>query len=146
MKVLVIHGPNLNLLGRREPEIYGRLSLEEINLQIRQFARENAFQVDIFQSNGEGEIVTKIQEAAGQYDALVINPGAYTHTSLAIRDAVAAGLIPCIEVHLSNIFGREEHRKRSYLSEVAAGQISGFGPMSYILGLMAAQALVEAKR
>src|SRR3972149_7521040 len=85
MKVLVIHGPNLNLLGRREPEIYGRLSLEEINLQIRQFARENAFQVDIFQSNGEGEIVTKIQEAAGQYDALVINPGAYTHTRWGLR-------------------------------------------------------------
>ena len=146
MKMLVIHGPNLNLLGKREPEIYGRLTLEEIDQEIRRLARESGFEVDIFQFNGEGEIVTKIQEAAGQYEALVINPGAYTHTSLAIRDAVSAGFIPCVEVHLSNIFGREEYRKRSYLTEVASGQICGFGSMSYILGLKAAQALVGTKR
>lgn len=135
MKVLVIHGPNLNLLGKREPEIYGTLSLGEINRRIKSGAAEAGMKVSILQSNSEGEIIDAIQKA--DYDALIINPAAYTHTSIAIRDAIASVARPAIEVHISNVYKREEFRKRSYIAEVAQGQITGFGAESYVLALHA---------
>jgi 3-dehydroquinate dehydratase-2 len=138
LKVLVIHGPNLNLLGRREPDVYGSSTLEEINAGITELARELGLGVDLFQSNSESQIVGRIQET--DYDLLIINPAAYTHTSVAIMDAISASGKPAIEVHLSNIHRREEFRKRSYVAEVAVGQISGFGQESYLLALRAARA------
>lgn len=135
MKVLVIHGPNLNLLGKREPEIYGTLSLGEINRRIRSEAAKAGMKVSILQSNSEGEIIDAVQKA--DYDALIINPAAYTHTSIAIRDAIASVARPTIEVHISNVYKREEFRKRSYIAEVAQGQITGFGAESYVLALHA---------
>lgn len=146
MKILVIHGPNLNLLGLREPEIYGSLTLEEINERIGRFAQERGVEVETFQSNHEGEIVERIHKAMGRIDAIVINPAGYTHTSVAIRDAILATGIPTIEVHLSNIHKREDFRRRSLLSDVVVGQITGFGVDSYILGLMAAMGVVERLR
>lgn len=137
-RVLVLHGPNLNQLGRRQPEIYGRITLEQVNKKIRAVARELRVQVEIRQSNHEGELLTWIQEAATQFGALVINAGAYTHSSIALRDALMDAGIPAIEVHLSNIYKREEFRKRSLISEAVIGQISGFGVHSYLLGLRAA--------
>lgn len=137
-KILVLHGPNLNLLGKRQPEIYGRLSLQEINQKIRSLATEIKVEVEIRQSNHEGELVSWIQEAAKQFRALVINAGAYTHSSIAIRDALVAAGVPTIEVHLSNIYKREEFRRHSLIAEVANGQIAGFGVNSYLLGLRAA--------
>jgi len=136
-KILVLHGPNLNLLGSRENEIYGDLTLAEINKRIKKFAKEKGFLVEVYQSNHEGELVTKIQEAKGVVDAMVINPAAYTHTSIAIRDALAAAKIPTVEVHLSNIYRREEFRKKSLTAPIALGVISGFGATSYLLGLQA---------
>lgn len=141
MKVLVVHGPNLNLLGRREPDVYGSSTLEEINAGITELARELGLGVDLFQSNSESDIVSRIQEA--DYDLLIINPAAYTHTSVAIMDAISASAKPAIEVHLSNIHRREEFRKRSYVAPVAVGQISGFGPESYLLALRAARAILS---
>jgi 3-dehydroquinate dehydratase-2 len=138
MNVLVIHGPNLNLLGKREPDIYGTVTLEEINSRLALLARELGTDVTFFQSNHEGELVQKIQDAMGACQALVINPGAYTHTSVALRDAIASTGIPAVEVHLSNIYRREEFRHHSYISGVALGQITGFGIESYLLGLRAA--------
>ena len=135
MKVLVIHGPNLNLLGKREKDIYGTKSLDVINKEILSLAKKLDIDVKTAQLNSEGKIVDLIQK--GDYDALIINPAAYTHTSVAIRDAIAAVDKPAIEVHLSNIHKREEFRRKSYIAEVAAGQISGFGPESYLLGLRA---------
>jgi 3-dehydroquinate dehydratase-2 len=129
-KILVIHGPNLNLLGEREPEVYGSFSLVE---------------VDIVQKNGEGEIVDLIQGARKKYSAIVINPGGYTHYSVAIRDAIASIKVPVIEVHLSNIYAREEFRHKSMISPVAAGQVSGFGKFSYHLGLRAAANITKEK-
>ena len=137
-KILVLHGPNLNLLGQREVDIYGNLTLDEINQQLVKFAKEHNFIVEAYQSNSEGELVTKIQEAKGNFDALVINPAAYTHTSIAIRDAISAVEIPTVEVHLSNIYKREEFRHKSLTAPVAIGVISGFGVNSYLLGLRAA--------
>lgn len=142
-KILVIHGPNLNMLGVREPEHYGTLTLDEINRQLLSLAAELAVELDIHQSNVEGEIVSLIQQALGQYKAILINPGAYTHTSVAIRDAVAAVGIPTVEVHLSNIYKREEFRHHSFIAPVAAGQVSGFGVDSYLLGLRAAINLIK---
>ncbi len=136
--ILVLHGPNLNLLGKRQPEIYGSLTLEEINQKIRSLAREIKVQVEIRQSNYEGELVCWIQEAAQRFGALVINAGAYTHSSIALRDALLAAGIPAVEVHLSNIYKREEFRKRSLIAEAVIGQITGFGATSYLLGLRAA--------
>ena len=141
MKVLVIHGPNLNMLGRRETGIYGTVTLGEINERIQAKALDMGLEASVMQSNSEGEIISAIQK--GDYDALIINPGAYTHTSIAIRDAIAAVAKPTIEVHISNIHKREEFRRRSYISEVSVGQISGFGPESYILGLIAAQHIIS---
>ncbi len=137
-RVLVLHGPNLNLLGRRQPEIYGRITLDQINKKIRAVAKELRVQVEIRQSNHEGELLTWVQESATQFGALVINAGAYTHSSIALRDALMDAGIPAIEVHLSNIYKREEFRKRSLISEAVVGQISGFGVHSYLLGLRAA--------
>jgi 3-dehydroquinate dehydratase-2 len=135
MKVLVIHGPNLNMLGKREPEVYGTLSLGEINRKIKAEAAEAGIKVSILQSNSEGEIIDAIQKT--EYDALIINPAAYTHTSIAIRDAIAGVARPAIEVHISNVYKREEFRRRSYIAEVSVGQITGFGAESYVLALHA---------
>ncbi|MGI6455470.1 MAG: type II 3-dehydroquinate dehydratase [bacterium] len=136
-KILVLHGPNLNLLGIREPDKYGTLTLEEINRQIQSLAQELGVSVTTEQSNHEGELVTWIQDARYWADGIVINPAAYTHTSVAIRDAILATGLPVVEVHLSNIHKREEFRHHSYTAPVAVGQISGFGMQSYLLGLRA---------
>lgn len=145
MKILIIHGPNLNLLGKRESDIYGTKTLEEINVLLQKLAKELKVELDIKQSNHEGEIVDIIQKSKN-YDALVINPAAYTHTSVAIRDAIAAVEIPAVEVHLSNIYKREEFRHTSLIAPVAYGQISGFGYESYLLGLRAAVSITYAKK
>ncbi len=137
-KVLVLHGPNLNLLGKRQPEIYGRLTLGQINRKIRTLAKELGVEVEIRQSNSEGELVSWIQESPKQFGAIVINAAAYTHSSVALRDALTAVGIPAVEVHISNIHKREEFRKRSLIAEVVVGQIAGFGVQSYLLGLRAA--------
>jgi 3-dehydroquinate dehydratase-2 len=137
-KILVLNGPNLNLLGKREPEIYGPLTLAQINRKIQQLAAELAVEVEIRQSNSEGELITWVQEAPKQFGAIVINPAAYTHSSVALRDAITAAGIPTIEVHISNIYKREAFRRRSYVAAAAVGQITGFGVQSYLLGLRAA--------
>lgn len=136
-KILVIHGPNLNLLGKREPEVYGKVTLKEINVALEKLAKSKKAKLTIVQSNHEGEIVDLIGKAKKKFDALLINPAAYTHTSVAIRDAIAASKIPTVEAHLSNIYSREEFRHTSLIAPVASGQISGFGINSYILGLEA---------
>ncbi|MDD2319576.1 MAG: type II 3-dehydroquinate dehydratase [Geobacteraceae bacterium] len=137
MKILVIHGPNLNLLGTREPEIYGTLSLDQINSSLKQLAVDLGCEISSIQSNSEGALVDAIQSARGVYQGILINPAAYTHTSVAIRDALAAVDLPTVEVHLSNIHKREEFRHHSFVAPVAVGQISGFGLNSYLLGLRA---------
>ncbi len=144
MKILVINGPNLNLLGKREPDVYGSVTLDEINGRISALAADLGVEVSFFQSNHEGELVQKIQDAMGVYQAIVINPGAYTHTSVALRDAISSTGIPTVEAHISNIYKREDFRKHSYISGVAVGQISGFGPDSYLLALRAAAAFLPA--
>ncbi len=135
-KILVIHGPNLNLLGERETDIYGNQSLESINNKIKEEAKKENHEVEYFQSNEEGKIVNKIQQA-NDFDILIINPAAFTHYSIAIRDAISSIETPTIEVHLSNIFSREEFRHKSVISAVAKGVISGFGSHSYILAVQA---------
>jgi 3-dehydroquinate dehydratase-2 len=144
MKILVIHGPNLNLLGKREPDIYGTFTLDDINGRITALARELGADVSFFQSNHEGELVQKIQDAMGVYQAIVINPGAYTHTSVALRDALSSTGIPAVETHISNVYKREEFRRHSYIAGVAAGQITGFGVDSYLLALRAAVGIVKS--
>lgn len=136
--LLILHGPNLNLLGRREPHLYGTDSLEAINEAIRETANEEGMEVEILQSNHEGELVETIHRYSSWADVLVINPAAYGHTSLALRDAISGSGLPTIEVHLSNIYKREEFRHHSFIAGVAMGQISGFGKQSYILGIKAA--------
>ncbi|MDH4233345.1 MAG: type II 3-dehydroquinate dehydratase [Nitrospirota bacterium] len=145
MKILVINGPNLNLLGTRESDIYGTMTLEDINASMQKLAKELKVKLAIHQSNHEGDIVDLIQNAKG-HDAIVINPAAYTHTSVAIRDAIAAVEVPTVEIHLSNIYKREEFRHKSLISAVAHGQISGFGPEGYLLGLRAAVSIAHAKK
>lgn len=135
MKILLIHGPNLNLLGKREPGIYGLKNLEEINAQVQRFAQEKGAELKTFQSNSEGELVDAIQDAGEWADGIVINPGAYTHYSYAIRDALASVGLPAVEIHLSNIFAREEFRHRSVMSAVVEGTVTGFGWRSYLLGV-----------
>jgi 3-dehydroquinate dehydratase-2 len=139
-KILVLNGPNLNLLGKRQPDIYGRLTLEQINQKVRALAKELGVDVDIRQSNHEGELVSWIQQAPKEFGAIVINPAAYTHSSVAIRDAITAVGLPTIEIHISNIHKREPFRHHSYIAEAAVGQIAGFGADSYLLGLRAAAA------
>jgi 3-dehydroquinate dehydratase II len=141
--ILVLHGPNLNLLGKREPGVYGTATLNDINSSLEEIAQSLGAQVTAFQSNHEGALVDAIQAAMGQHQGILINPGAYTHTSVAIRDAIAAVALPTVEVHLSNIHRREAFRQHSYIAPIAIGQISGFGADSYRLGL---QALVQHLR
>lgn len=135
VSILVLHGPNLNLLGKREPGVYGVETLADINSSLEQEARSLQIQIAAFQSNHEGALVDAIHAALGQHQGLLINPGAYTHTSVAIRDAIAAVALPTVEVHLSNVYRRESFRHHSYIAPVAIGQISGFGSESYRLGL-----------
>jgi len=141
-KVLVIHGPNLDLLGKREPKVYGKVTLKEINAGLTKIARKNKASLVIKQSNHEGEIVDLITGARNKFCALLINPAAYTHTSVAIRDAIAATGILTVEVHLSNIYSREEFRHKSLISPVSCGTILGFGAKSYYLGLEAILELI----
>ena len=137
-RILVMHGPNLNLLGTREPQLYGQTSLAEIDQELRQRAMAAGHELETFQSNHEGALVDCIQQRGMQAALLIINPGAYTHTSIAIRDAILAVGVPVIEVHLSNIYRREPFRRQSYLADIALGQVAGFGPHSYMLALQAA--------
>ena len=142
-KILIIHGPNLDLLGQREPAIYGKVTLKQINAELRKIARRKNISLRIVQSNHEGEIVDLIGKAKAKFNGLLINPAAYTHTSVAIRDAIASSGLITVEVHLSNIYSREEFRQRSLISPVAKGSILGFGAKSYTLGLEALIDLLE---
>jgi 3-dehydroquinate dehydratase II len=146
MKVLFLNGPNLNLLGQREPEIYGRATLADIETKVRERAKELKVGIDFRQSNQEGELVGWIQEAKGKFDVIVINAAAYTHTSIALRDAIVAVSVPTIEIHLSNIHAREEFRHKSLIASVCCGQICGFGQKTYILALEAAVDVKENKK
>lgn len=142
-KILVIHGPNLNLLGTREVAVYGNITIADVNILMEKKAKAMNVSLNIVQSNHEGEIVEAIGNARGKFDAILINPAAYTHTSIAIRDAISAVNIPTVEIHLSNIYKREEFRHTSLVAPVAVGQISGFGEQSYILGLEAIMGLSD---
>lgn len=145
MKILFLNGPNLNLLGTREPEVYGRTTLADIEAQVRQRAQSLKVEVDFRQTNLEGELVNWIQQAKGHFAAIVLNAAAYTHTSVALRDAISAVGVPTIEIHLSNIHAREEFRHKSLIAPVCRGQICGFGANSYVLGLEAAVYVKESK-
>jgi len=146
IKIAVIHGPNLNLLGLREPDIYGTDTFDDTNRKITEHAKRLGVEVEISQSNHEGEIIDTIQSAVNWADAIVINPGAYTHYSYAIADAIRGVRLPAIEVHISNIHSREEFRRHSVVASACVGQIAGFGTASYLLGLDAARAVVEQGR
>lgn len=142
-KVLVLHGPNLNLLGRREPTVYGKLTLPELNAMLTAKAVELELEIDFMQTNHEGVMVDAIQSAEGCYDCIIINPAAFTHYSVAVRDALAGISVPAIEVHLSNIYSREEFRHHSVTAPVTVGQIAGFGAQGYVLALQAAGSIME---
>lgn len=146
MRVLYLNGPNLNLLGTREPGIYGRLTLADIEQKVRDAAAPLGVSIEFRQSNHEGELVTWIQQAASTTDVIILNAAAYTHTSVALRDAITAGGTPTIEIHLSNVHAREEFRHRSLIAPVVKGVIAGFGPESYILALRAAVTLTGAQK
>jgi len=137
LRILVVHGPNLNLLGTREPEVYGRTSLAEIDARLAEQAKAAGAELRAFQSNHEGELIDRIQEARAWASGILINPGGFTHTSIALRDALLATALPVVEVHLSNVFAREPFRQHSYVSDIAVGLVTGFGPESYRLGLEA---------
>lgn len=141
--LLVVHGPNLNMLGTREPEVYGTTTLADIDASLVKLAGELGWTIESFQSNGEGDLVTRIQQAGTKNAGILINPGAYTHTSVAIRDAIASVSIPTVECHLSNIHKREEFRHRSLIVGVAVGQVMGFGADSYLLGLRALASVLD---
>lgn len=145
MKILVLHGPNLNFLGKREISIYGKLTLEQINLKLSELAAELGVETICLQSNHEGELIDILQNKSTEVDAIVFNPGAFTHYSFALRDAVASIGIPTVEVHLSNIYARENFRKQSVIAPVASGQISGLGLTSYLLALRAAVELADIR-
>lgn len=138
MKILFLNGPNLNLLGQREPEVYGKTTLADIEADVRKSAKQLKVEIDFRQSNLEGELVGWIQDAKDKFDVIVINAAAYTHTSIALRDAIAAVGLPTIEIHLSNVHAREKFRHKSLIAPVCCGQITGFGVKSYLLGLQAA--------
>ena len=146
LRVLLLNGPNLNLLGQREPDIYGIMTFEELNKRIREYAKELGIELKSLQSNHEGALIDAIHEAADWADAIVINPGAYTHYSYAIADALKAVRLPAIEVHLSNIQARDEFRRISVVAPATVGQIAGFGAMSYLMALQAARAIVQQGR
>ena len=143
MKIAVIQGPNLNMLGIREQHIYGPMSLDQIHEQLKGAASQNGVEVEFFQSNLEGEIVDRIQECLGTVDGIMINPAAYSHTSIAIKDALSAVAMPVVEVHISNIYKREEFRQKSITAEASTGVISGFGPFGYHMGLIALMQIVS---
>ena len=142
MKIAVIQGPNLNMLGIREQHIYGAMSLEQIHEQLKNAAAQNGVEVEFFQSNLEGEIVDRIQECLGTVDGIMINPAAYSHTSIAIKDALSAVAMPVVEVHISNIYKREEFRQKSITAGASTGVISGFGPFGYHMGLIALMQII----
>ena len=146
MKILFPNGPNLNLLGQREPEVYGRTTLKDIEAKVRERASRLGAEIDFRQSNLEGELVAWIQEAKGKSDVIVLNAAAYTHTSIALRDAIAATGIPVIEIHLSNVHAREEFRHKSLIAPVCRGQIVGFGPYSYVLAVEASVNVVGTQK
>lgn len=146
MKILFLNGPNLNLLGKREPKVYGKTTLSAIETNVRKRATQLGAEIEFRQSNAEGELVAWIQQAKGDVDVIVLNAAAYTHTSIAIRDAIVGTGVPTIEIHLSNIHGREEFRQKSLLAAVCCGQISGFGAYSYELGLEAAVNVIEHQK
>ncbi|MGA2855053.1 MAG: type II 3-dehydroquinate dehydratase [Verrucomicrobiota bacterium] len=146
MKILFLNGPNLNLLGQREPKVYGRETLADIEAAVRRRAKQLKAKIDFRQSNVEGELVGWIQQARGEFDVIVLNAAAYTHTSIALRDAIAAVGVPTIEIHLSNIHAREKFRHKSLIAPVCCGQISGFGSKSYILALEASVHVNETKQ
>ena len=143
MRILVVNGPNLNLLGTREPQVYGTTTLAAIEARLEQVAADLGVQADFFQSNHEGALIDAIQGAAGRYQGLLLNPGAYTHTSLALRDCLAGVALPAVEVHLSNLHRRESFRRRSFTAEAAVGVVQGFGPLSYQLGLRGLVRILE---
>ncbi|MBL4730120.1 MAG: type II 3-dehydroquinate dehydratase [Sulfurimonas sp.] len=149
MKIMVVQGPNLNMLGVREQHVYGPMKLEQIHAQMKDFAGQNNTDIEFFQSNLEGELVDKIQECYGEVDGIIINPAAYTHTSIAIRDAIAAVNIPTIEVHISNIHRREEFRKENMIAPVCSSSVMGFGPFGYhlaMVGMLQVMAEVETQK
>ena len=146
MKILFLNGPNLNLLGQREPQVYGKTTLADIEAMVRKQATNLNVSIDFRQTNLEGELIGWVQGAKGQFEVIVINAAAYTHTSVALRDAIAATAIPTIEIHLSNIHAREEFRHKSLIAGVCRGQIAGFGANSYILGLKAAINIIESAK
>ena len=146
MRILFLNGPNLNLLGQREPEVYGRLTLAEIETKVRERAAKLGVEVDFRQSNLEGELVGWIQQARGVFDVIVLNAAAYTHSSVALRDAISAVSVPTIEIHLSNVHAREEFRQKSLIAPVCCGQIVGFGAQSYVLAVEASVNVIESNK
>lgn len=145
-RVLIINGPNINLLGSREKDVYGAMSYDELCEKLESEAESLGDELAIFQSNHEGELVDRIQSAPAEFDVIIINPGGYTHTSVAIRDALLAVDMPCIEIHISNVHKREEFRKHSYISDIADGVIAGLGTDGYFLALRGAQSVVKAHK
>lgn len=146
MKILILNGPNLGLLGKREPDVYGQVTLDDIINKVKAMADQLKVEIESLQSNEEGVLVTAVGESHGRFDGLILNPAAYTHTSVALRDALQACCVPCIEVHLSNVYAREEFRHTSLTAAACIGQITGFGWMSYVLGLEAMVEYLRAKQ